>query len=125
MKHLLIILSLFSLSCTAQQLSDKQLHYAGGTFAGAWGTWVGSIYFERSPEKSALIGLGITALATGGKELIDYGTGGKVELRDIGNSMFGGFVGAGLVYMGMKIFQSNVPYLSFNNGLTIGIKLRI
>jgi hypothetical protein len=37
-------------------------------FAGAWGTWVGSIYFERSPEKSALIGLGITALATGGKE---------------------------------------------------------
>jgi len=68
MKYILIILSLLSLSCTAQQLSDKQLHYAGGVFAGAWGTWVGSIYFERSPEKSALIGLGITALATGGKD---------------------------------------------------------
>jgi hypothetical protein len=124
MKKLLIILLFIPLFCQAQ-LPDRSLHYAGGTFCGAWGTWVGSIYFEASPEKSALIGLGITALATGGKELIDYGTGGKVEMRDLGNSMFGGFVGAGLVYMGMKIFQSNVPYFTFNNGLQIGIKLRI
>ena len=126
MKYILIILSLLSLNCHAQQLSDKQLHYAGGVFAGAWGTWVGSIYFEKSPEKSALIGLGITALAGLGKEGIDYGTGGKVEMRDLGNSMFGGFVGAGLVYMGMKIFQSNVPYLSFSDkSLTVGIKIKI
>jgi len=125
MKNILIILSLIAINCTAQQLNDKQLHLMVGTLAGAWGTWVGSIYFEHSPEKSALIGVGITALATGGKELIDYGTGGKVELRDLGNSMFGGFVGAGLVYMGMKIFQSNAPYITYNNGLQIGIKLRI
>ena len=50
----------------------------------------------------------------------------KVELRDFTNSMFGGFIGAGLVYMGMKIFQSNVPYISFNDkGLIVGIKFRI
>ena len=125
MKYLLIILSLISLNCTAQIPADKQLHLAAGAFCGSWGSWVGSVY-TPSPEKSALIGLGITALATGGKELIDYGTGGKVELRDFTNSMFGGFIGAGLVYMGMKIFQSNVPYLSFNDkGLTVGIKIRI
>ena len=124
MKKLLIILLFLPLLSQAQ-IPDRSLHVGAGTVAGAWGTWVGSIYFERSPEKSALIGLGITALATGGKELIDYGTGGKVEIRDFGNSMFGGFIGAGLVYMGMKIFQSNVPYLSFNKGLQIGIKLRI
>ncbi len=34
-------------------------------------------------------------------------------------------LGTGLVYMGMKIYQANVPYLSFNRGLQIGIKLRI
>jgi hypothetical protein len=124
MKYLLIILLFIPLLCQAQ-LPDRSLHIGAGMFAGAWGTWVGSIYFERSPEKSALIGLGITALAGLGKECIDYGTGGKVEMRDFGNSMFGGFVGAGLVYMGMKIFQSNVPYFTFNNGLQIGIKLRI
>ena len=71
MKHLLIILLFLPLLCQAQ-IPDKTLHYAGGVFAGAWGTWVGSIYFERSPEKSALVGLGITALATGGKELGVY-----------------------------------------------------
>jgi hypothetical protein len=68
MRNLLIILSLLSLNCHAQQLNDKQLHLMAGTFCGSWGTWVGSIYFERSPEKSALVGVGITALATGGKE---------------------------------------------------------
>jgi len=124
MKKTLIILLFIPFTLQAQ-LPDRSLHIGAGTVAGAWGTWVGSIYFEKSPEKSALIGLGITALASGGKELIDYGTGGKVELRDFGNSMFGGFIGTGLVYMGMKIFQSNVPYISFNNGLQIGIKIKI
>lgn len=125
MRYILIILFFLSIPCHAQQLSDKQLHLMAGTFCGSWGSWVGSVYTD-SPEKSALIGLGITALAGLGKEGIDYGTGGKVEMRDLGNSMFGGLVGAGLVYMGMKIFQSNVPYLSFNDkSLTVGIKIKI
>ena len=76
MKKLLIILLFLPFALQAQ-LTDRSLHVGAGMFAGAWGTWVGSIYFEKSPEKSALIGLGITALAGLGKELIDYGTGGK------------------------------------------------
>lgn len=124
MKKLLIILLFLPLLSQAQ-LPDRSLHIGAGTVAGAWGTWVGSVYY-KSPEKSALVGLGITALATGGKELIDYGTGGKVEMRDFMNTIKGGFIGTGVVYMGMKIFQSSVPYLSFNDkGLTVGIKLRI
>ena len=121
----LIFILLFIPFALQAQIPDRSLHIGTGTIAGAWGTWVGSIYFEKSPEKSALIGLGITALAGLGKEGLDAGTGGKAELRDLGNSMIGGFIGAGLVYMGMKIYQSNVPYITYNNGLQIGIKIRI
>ena len=104
MKYILIILSLLSLSCTAQQLSDKQLHYAGGVFAGAWGTWVGSVY-TPSPEKAFLIGMSITALAGVGKETLDMGTGGSPEFKDFTATMAGGFIGAGIIYLGRKIFK--------------------
>jgi hypothetical protein len=75
-----------------------------GTLAGAWGTWVGSVY-TSSPEKSFLIGMGITALAGIGKETIDMGTGGSPELRDFTNTIIGGLAGAGIVYLGRKIFK--------------------
>ena len=113
-RNCLIILSLLSLNCHAQQLNDKQLHYAGGIFAGAWGTWVGSIYFERSPEKSFLIGMGITALAGVGKETLDMGTGGSPEFRDFTATITGGLIGAGIVYLGRKIFKKKkTPYGTF------------
>ena len=124
MKSILTILLIISLNCSAQISADKQLHLAAGTFCGSWGSWVGSVY-TSSPEKSFLIGMSITALAGIGKETLDMGTGGSPEFKDFTATMAGGFIGAGLVYMGMKIFQSNVPYLSFNKGLTVGIKLRI
>lgn len=57
---------------------------------------------------------------------MDHTTGGEAEIKDFKATIIGGVIGAGLVYMGMKIFQSNVPYLSFNDkSLTVGIKLRI
>lgn len=108
MKHILIILSLISLTCHAQQLSDKQLHLMAGTFCGSWGSWVGSVYTD-SPEKSFLIGMGITALAGVGKETLDLGTGGRPELKDFTTTMAGGFIGAGIVYLGRKIFKRKNP----------------
>ena len=75
-----------------------------GTFCGSWGSWVGSVY-TPSPEKAFLIGMSITSLAGVGKETLDMGTGGSPEFKDFTATMAGGFIGAGIVYLGRKIFK--------------------
>ena len=107
-KIIIIILSLLSLTCHAQQLNDKQLHLMAGTFCGSWGSWVGSVYTD-SPEKSFIIGMSITTLAGVGKETLDMGTGGSPEFKDFTATMAGGFIGAGIVYLGRKIFKRKNP----------------
>jgi hypothetical protein len=113
MKYILIILLLISLNCKAQIPADKQLHLAAGAFCGSWGSWVGSVY-TSSPEKAFLIGMSITALAGVGKETLDMGTGGSPEFKDFTATMAGGFIGAGIVYLGRKIFKKKkTPYGTF------------
>lgn len=115
---ILIVLILSVQNCSGIEV-DKKLHIGCGAFAGAWGTWVGSVYTDN-PEKSALMGFGISALAGGSKELIDLGSGGSVEISDFKATLKGGFIGAGLVYIGMKIFKKRRSYLSFTgNSLQI------
>ena len=116
---ILIVLILSVQNCAGGVPVDKKLHIACGAFAGSWGAWVGSVYTDN-PEKSALIGLGISAIAGAGKEIIDYSTGGSVEINDFKATLSGGLIGAGLVYAGMKIFKKRRSYLSFaGNGLQI------
>ena len=113
MKKTLIILSLLSLTCHAQQINDKQLHLMAGTFCGSWGSWVGSVY-TPSPEKAFLIGMSITTLAGVGKETLDMGTGGSPEFKDFTATMAGGLIGAGIIYLGRKIFKKKkTPYGTF------------
>ena len=103
-KHILLLLLCTSLPCHAQIPVDKQLHLAAGAFCGSWGSWVGSVY-TSSPEKSFLIGMGITALAGIGKETLDMGIGGSPEFKDFTATITGGLIGAGIVYLGRKIFK--------------------
>jgi len=79
-----------------------------GTFCGSWGSWVGSVY-TPSPEKAFLIGMSITTLAGVGKETLDLGTGGSPEFKDFTATMAGGFIGAGIIYLGRKIFKRKNP----------------
>jgi hypothetical protein len=120
---LILIVFILSVQNCASVPVDKKLHIACGMFAGSWGTWVGNVYTDI-PEKSALIGLGISALAGLGKETIDFGTGGEMDVKDFGASLSGGLIGAGLVYAGMKIFKKRRGYLNFGgNGLIIKFKI--
>ena len=49
--------------------------------------------------------MSITTLAGVGKETLDMGTGGSPEFKDFTATMAGGFIGAGIVYLGRKIFK--------------------
>lgn len=100
----LVLMILIAQNCKAEISVDKKLHLAVGTFCGSWGSWVGSIY-TSSPEKSFLIGMGITTLAGVGKETLDMGTGGSPEFKDFTATMKGGLIGAGIIYLGRKIFK--------------------
>lgn len=105
---ILILMILTIQNCKAQMPVDKKLHIAVGAFCGSWGSWVGSVYTD-SPEKAFLIGIGITTLAGVGKETLDMGTGGSPEFKDFTATMAGGFIGAGIVYLGRKIFKRKNP----------------
>jgi len=131
-KYKVFVISLFVLAftiiflsvqkCSGQIAADKSLHGGAGIFCGAWGTWVGSIYFEDSPEYAALIGLGVAAMAGLGKEGLDAGTGGSPELKDLMATITGGLIGAGLMYLGMKIYQNNVLYVGWQGAGSSGLR---
>jgi hypothetical protein len=103
MRMLTFILLFLPLLCHAQ-IPDRSLHIGAGMFAGSWGSWVGSVY-TPSPEKSFLIGMGITSLVGLGKEGLDHTTGGRAEFKDFTATITGGLIGAGLIYFGRKIFK--------------------
>lgn len=139
MKRITIILLLLLgwLSSSAQEFKpidfDKKYHIGAGTVIGVWGTFTGNS-LELTPEQSALFGVATATAAGLGKEIWDISwclLGDKhatFDTMDIAATTLGGIVGAGLTYLGMKVFKKNSPVIYGmvnDNAIQVGVKIRL
>ena len=106
----------------AQQIpKDKQLHFCAGATIGAWG------YIIPGPKaplwKPIVYSIGTSTIAGVGKELIDLGGFGTPEWRDLGWTMIGGVVSAGILTGIKKVIhihkhRHNLK-MSYNDGKAV------
>lgn len=104
MKYLLIILSLLSLPCHAQQLSDKQLHLIMGTSLGAWS-------YLASPKQDGIMPVAFcvtgATLAGIAKEAYDRNQGMIFDRKDLKYTIAGGVISAVTIVTVKKIIRKN------------------
>jgi hypothetical protein len=104
MRNLLIILSLLSLTCNAQQLNDKQLHLMVGTSLGAWS-------YLASPKQEGIIPVAFcitgATLAGWGKEAYDRSQGMTFDKKDLAYTIAGGVISAITIVTVKKIIRKN------------------
>ena len=127
----LLVLTLFADTITAQSFTpihfDKKYHIGAGTLAGVWGTFAGKS-IELSDEGAALFGVAAATAAGIGKEVMDVAPAlfgnetARFDCMDIAATVEGGIIGAGLTYLGMKIFKRK-PLIYGGKGITIGFKV--
>lgn len=93
MKYLLAFLLLIS-QCGYSQIipKDKQLHFAAGMGI----TPYGMVLVKDKGFNQELVGLGLTSVFAVGKEVYDKTKGGAFDIKDIGATMAGGVVSAGI-----------------------------
>jgi hypothetical protein len=122
LKHIIACAAIATITfnCFSQIPKDKQYHLGAGAFFGVWGTFAGNSC-EFTPEKSLLCGIA-SAMAVGllkeGADLCGYGT---PEWADLGYTVAGGAIGAGLSYVALKIFKKPpLIYVSTDKGLQLG-----
>lgn len=106
MRYLLIILSLLSLPCHAQQLSDKQLHLMVGTSLGAWSYLASPKQDGIMPVAFCITGATLAGIA---KEAYDKNQGMTFDKKDLGYTVAGGVV-AGLTISGIKAIVKKRKY---------------
>lgn len=97
MKHLLIILLLFSfLSVSGQLPKDKQDHLMAGSLIGSWGAF---LTINEKPLKSFCWSVGPAVVIGGGKELVyDKWMGqGTPEWKDFGWTVVGSVASYGII----------------------------
>lgn len=133
MKHLVLIIAAILLTgmVSGQIAYDKKLHVGAGAVAGIWGTFAGNS-LELTPEKAALFGVGSALVAGVGKELWDYSwrifgdTSARFDPADLGATVIGGVIGAGLSYVGLKVYYRHKPQVfmaSINGKATMGVRI--
>lgn len=133
MKHLVLIIAAILLTgmVSGQIAYDKKLHIGAGAVAGIWGTFAGNS-LELTPEKAALFGVGSAVVAGVGKELWDYSwrifgdTSARFDPKDLGATVIGGVIGAGLSYAGLKIYYHYKPQVftaSVGGRMTMGVRI--
>ena len=112
---------------------DKKYHIGAGTVIGVWGTFTGNS-LELTPEQSALFGVATATAAGLGKEIWDISwclLGDKhatFDTMDIAATTLGGIVGAGLTYLGMKVFKKKTPVIYGmvnDNAIQVGVKIKL
>lgn len=123
----LILLMAVAIHTTFAQVPyDKKLHAGAGVVVGTWGTFAGNS-MNWKPEKAALFGIGSVAAAGLGKELWDEIEYGGFDYKDLRATMYGGVVGVGLSYVGLKIFYKYRPKIfatAVQDNMTVGLKIR-
>lgn len=132
MKRLTAILTAILLTVTlfAQIDVDKKYHAGAGIMFGTWGTFAANSC-EKTPEQSFMWGVAAATIAGIGKETWDAfdkkvgHMGSGWDFADLGATVAGGVVGAGLSYAALKMFKKSNPYYTAVNGkMTMGIKIR-
>jgi len=102
MRNLLIILSLLSLTCHAQQLNDKQLHLIMGTSLGAWS-------YLASPKQDGVLPVAfcITGATLAGvvKESYDKHQGMTFDKKDLAYTVAGGVISAVTIVAVKKVIH--------------------
>lgn len=104
MKNILIILSLLSLNCHAQQLSDKQLHFLMGTSLGAWSYLACPKQEGIMPVAFCLTGATLAGIA---KEAYDKNQGMTFDKKDLKYTIAGGVISAVTIVTVKKLIRKN------------------
>ena len=115
MKKSIIILMLMSIiiSVNAQMIQrDKQLHLGAGAVVGAWGSIIPQ---NQTGVKPFLFGVGASAVAGAGKELVDLGGFGTPDIKDFGATVIGGIVSVGAMQGIKAILKAVKKHKSYNN----------
>jgi len=89
-----LILSGIHFSANAQIARDKQLHIGAGAIVAGWGTLIPQ---GNSGWKPFVYGVGSATIAGVGKELTDLGGFGTPDVKDLGATIIGGVVSAGVI----------------------------
>jgi hypothetical protein len=102
------ILTLITLSASVLQgqkiAIDKQLHIGAGAVVGAWGTLIPQ---DQKGIKPFVFGIGASAIAGAGKEIVDLGGFGTPDIKDFGATVIGGIISVGMV-QGVKAIVHTV-----------------
>lgn len=104
MRYLLIILSLLSLTCNAQQLNDKQLHLIMGTSLGAWSYLACPKQDGIMPVAFCITGATLAGIA---KESYDKHQGMTFDKKDLAYTVAGGVISAVTIVTVKKIIRKN------------------
>lgn len=104
MKYILIILSLLSLPCHAQQIGDKQLHLMVGTSLGAWSYLASPKQEGIMPVAFCITGATLAGIA---KEAYDRSQGMTFDKKDLKYTIAGGVISAVTIVTVKKIIHKN------------------
>lgn len=104
MKYILTILSIISLNCHAQQLSDKQLHLMVGTSLGAWSYLACPKQEGIMPVAFCITGATLAGIA---KESYDKHQGMTFDKKDLAYTVAGGVISAVTIVTVKKIIRKN------------------
>jgi hypothetical protein len=83
-----------NLKSNAQIARDKQLHLGAGAVVAGWGSLIPQ---NNKGWKPFVYGVGSATIAGVGKELTDMGGFGTPDIRDLGATVIGGLVSAGII----------------------------
>jgi hypothetical protein len=85
---------------------DKQLHIGAGAVVAGWGTLIPQ---NNKGWKPFIYGVGSATIAGVGKEVTDLGGFGTPDFKDLGATVLGGVVSAGIITGVKAIIRKAVP----------------
>ena len=96
-------IAIFSVMPVHGQIAkDKQMHLGAGAVVGSWGYMIPA---ESKGWKPIVFSIGSATVAGVGKELVDMGGFGTPDIKDLGATVIGGVVTAGIITGVRAIFH--------------------